>query len=425
MRTHEEKSTDYGDGLLGMGAKAIQSFVRLESFGGILIMIAAMLAMILANSPLGEDYRDFLNTYLSISFGEIGLKKSLLHWVNDGLMALFFLLVGLEIKRELLEGELSSRDKALLPLIAAIGGMALPALIYSSVNWDNAATMRGWAIPSATDIAFALGVLSLLGSRVPLSLKVFLTAVAVIDDLGAVIIIALFYTANISIVSLAIAILCLTFLVLINLRGVNKLSPFVVLGVVMWLAVMESGVHATIAGVIFGLTIPLRTNLADGTPMLRHVEHGLHSWVAYMILPVFAFANAGVDFSGITAEHLKDTVPLGIALGLFLGKQVGIFTFTSLMILSGLARMPERASWLQLYGVSIMCGIGFTMSLFIGSLAFNSELLMTETRLGVMLGSICSGLLGYSVLAYAARRYKHTEPLENMHALDAKYPKQR
>lgn len=408
MPTHEDKPTEYGNGLLGMGAKAIQNFVKMESFGGILIMISALLAMLLANSPLGDGYRDFLNTYLSISFGEIGLKKSLLHWINDGLMALFFLLVGLEIKRELLEGELSSRDKALLPLVAALGGMAVPAVIYSYINWGNAETMRGWAIPSATDIAFALGVLSLLGSRVPLSLKVFLTAVAVIDDLGAVMVIALFYTVDISTISLAIAGVCLIMLVLMNLRGVNKLSPFVVVGGVMWLAVLESGVHATIAGVILGLTIPLRTTLRDGTPMLRRVEHGLHAWVAYMILPVFAFANAGVDFSGITVEHLKDPVPLGIALGLFLGKQVGIFTFTALMIRSGLARMPDRASWLQLYGVSVMCGIGFTMSLFIGSLAFNSELLMTETRLGVLLGSVCSGILGYCILAYAARRYKHT-----------------
>lgn len=404
MKQTEKKRTDLGKKNRIIGVLAIQNFMKLESAGGVLIMLAAVVAVVLANSPLAEGYHQLLETHLTISFGEHGLSKSLLHWINDGLMAVFFLLVGMEIKRELIEGELSSRKQAILPFFAALGGMVVPAVIFSYVNWGNPETVRGWAIPSATDIAFALAVLTLLGSRVPLSLKVFLTAVAVIDDLGAVVIIALFYTADISITSLAIAAACFAVLVALNLRGVNRLLPYLVVGAVMWLAVLESGVHATIAGVLLGFTIPLRVALPSGKSMLQSLEHRLHGLVAYVILPLFAVANAGVDFSGITLERLQDPVPLGIACGLFFGKQIGILAFSSLLIKAGIAQLPERATWLQLYAVCILCGIGFTMSLFIGGLAFHSELLMTETRLGVVMGSLASGIVGYRLLAFATRR---------------------
>lgn len=399
MKTKTKNPLDLAEGAIEAGADAIRDFLKLESAGGILIMGAALLAILLANSPWGHGYAEFLHTKLTVSFGDIGLSKTLHHWINDGLMAVFFLLVGLEIKRELLEGELSSRDKAMLPFFAAAGGMAAPALIYAYINQGSPVTLRGWAIPSATDIAFALGVLSLLGRRVPLSLKVFLTAVAVIDDLGAVLVIALFYTATISMTSLLIAFACLILLAILNLRGAVKLSPYIVIGTVMWVAVLESGVHATIAGVLLGFAIPLKPTREDGHSLLKEMEHGLHAWVAYLILPVFAFANAGVDFSGITVDHLGEAVPLGIACGLFLGKQLGVFAASALLIKAGFARLPEGASWLQFYGICVMCGIGFTMSLFIGSLAFDSELMMTETKLGVVMGSLASGLLGYSLLA--------------------------
>lgn len=404
MNIQRKNPLDLAEDVIGAGNAAIRDFLKLESAGGILIMLSALLAMLLANSPMGAGYEHFLHTKLSISFGEMGLSKTLHHWVNDGLMAVFFLLVGLEIKRELVEGELSSREKAILPFFAAIGGMAAPALIYAAINAGSPETLRGWAIPSATDIAFALGVLSLLGSRVPLSLKVFLTAVAVMDDLGAVVVIALFYTATISMTSLMIALVCLAILVTLNLRGARSLSPYIVVGVVMWLAVLESGVHATIAGVVLGFTIPLKPLKEGEGSLLKQMEHGLHAWVAYLILPLFAFANAGVDFDGITADKLQDPVPLGIAAGLFLGKQLGVFFASVLLIKLGIARMPEGVNWRQFYGICVMCGIGFTMSLFIGSLAFDSAVLMTETKLGVLLGSLASGVVGYLLLASSPRR---------------------
>ncbi len=391
---------------------AIQRFLAMESAGGILLMLASILAVISANTVLSDTYDTFLQTYFTIGFGdEAKISKPLLLWINDGLMAIFFFLVGMEIKRELLEGELSSRDKALLPFFAAIGGVALPALIFVYFNMGNEKTISGWAIPAATDIAFALGLLALFGSRVPIGLKVFLTAVAVIDDLIAVLIIALFYTDHISMMALVISVICFVLLLAMNLRGVNRMSFYVVVGIIMWIAVLKSGVHATIAGVIVGMLIPLRVKGINGQSMLKSAEHSLHSWVAFIILPIFAFSNAGIKFDGITVEQLYDPVPLGIALGLFAGKQIGIFTLSFILIKIGLVKKPEGSTWMQFYAICIMCGIGFTMSLFIGGLAYeNSQFLMTETKLGVIIGSIASGILACIVLSISLKKGQNASP---------------
>ena len=384
--------------------RGIRRFLAMESAGGILLMLAAILAVVAANTYFADLYDAFLHTKFTIGFGEeTKLSKELILWINDGLMAVFFFLVGMEIKREMVEGELSTVSKAILPFFAAAGGVALPALIYTYLNLGDETTINGWAIPAATDIAFALGLLALFGSRVPVSLKIFLTAVAVIDDLAAIVIIAVFYTENISLGSIGVSIACFIILLFFNLRGVARMAPYVLVGIVMWVAVLKSGVHATIAGVVLGFMIPLTVKNTNGKSVLKSAEHKLHAWVAYFILPIFAFANAGINFRGMDMNMAFDPVPLGIALGLFFGKQIGIFTVCFTMIKLKIAKLPEDATWMQFYAICIMCGIGFTMSLFIGGLAFNSTFLLTETKIGVMMGSIASGIVGYIVLSIALK----------------------
>ncbi len=377
----------------------ISQFLNNESSGGIILMLAALLAIILANSPLQSYYALFLDTPVAVRFGELEIAKPLLLWINDGLMAIFFFLVGLELKRELVEGELSDKRNILLPAVGAMGGMVVPAMIYSFYNADDAIAMKGWAIPTATDIAFALGILFLLGSRVPVSLKIFLTSLAIFDDIGAIIIIALFYTANISLTSLAVVAICIPVLFVLNRAGVERKSIYLLVGIVMWVATLKSGVHATLAGVVLAFFIPLQSS-SGGNSALKSLEHDLHPIVAFFVLPLFAFANAGINLDGVGAEHLLHTVPLGVALGLFAGKQIGVFLFCWLAIILGMSKLPKGVSWLSLYGVSALCGVGFTMSLFIGSLAFEEtgvDLLFDE-RIGIILGSLASGLVGYLIL---------------------------
>ena len=378
----------------------MRDFLESEASGGLILMGAAVLALVVANSPLAEAYFGTLHAYV---FG-----LSVEHWINDGLMAVFFLLVGLEIKREMLDGQLSTWPRRVLPGIAALGGMVFPALIYVAFNLGNPETIRGWAIPAATDIAFALGVLSLLGSRVPASLKVFLTALAIIDDLGAVVIIALFYTADLSLPALGLAALILAALVGLNRFGVEKLWPYLILGAGLWAAVLQSGVHATLAGVALALTIPLRPAPArtdDPHSPLHRLEHAIHGWVAYLIVPVFGFANAGVSFAGMDLSTVLGPVPLGIAFGLLVGKQVGVFGTAWLTVRLGFAHKPDGATMGQLYGVSLLCGIGFTMSLFIGGLAFaGSPALSDAVKVGVLGGSVVSGLAGWMVFRLVPAR---------------------
>lgn len=380
--------------------RALTEFVRLESAGGILLVVAAVLALICANSPLIRIYEWILQLPVTVAIGQFGLSKPLLLWINDGLMAVFFLLVGLEIKREALEGELSSRDQILLPAVAALFGLALPAVLYVWINHGNGDALNGWAIPTATDIAFALGVLALLGSRVPLALKVFLTAIAIIDDIAAILIIAVFYSNDLSLFALVMALIGLGVMVVLNRRGVTRIAPYALPGVLMWVFMVKSGVHATLAGVLMALCIPLRAVDSHGHSPARHLEHTLHPWVAFGILPLFAFANAGVPFEGLSVRDLLAPVPLGIMIGLFVGKQVGVFLATWLTVTLGLAKRPAGTTWLQIYGASVLCGIGFTMSLFIGTLAFeHGEFnFAAHVRLGVLGGSILSALAGYLIL---------------------------
>jgi len=385
-----------------MAKSAIEKFLKSEATGGLVLVVAAAAAMIWANSAAGQSYVDLLNLRVAVQAGEWSLGKPLLLWINDGLMAIFFLLVGIEIKREVLQGELSSWRLASLPAIAAVGGMAMPALVYTAFNLGDGTALAGWAIPTATDIAFALGVLAVLGRRVPLSLKIFLLALAIIDDLGAIIIIAIFYTANLSGWSLGLAGVALAALFGMNRLGVNRPAPYVVVGVLLWLFVLKSGVHATLAGVALAFAIPLRTG--DREPLATRLEHLLHGYVAFGILPIFAFANAGVSLEGVSLDDLLAPLPLGIALGLFLGKQLGVFGFTWAAVRLRLADLPDGASWLQVYGVSLLTGIGFTMSLFIGGLAFPGEGYSVGVRVGVLTGSIASALAGLAVLAFAATR---------------------
>jgi NhaA family Na+:H+ antiporter len=362
-------------------------------------MGVASLALIVANSPLGPAYFYGLHVYVG------GL--SLLHWINDGLMALFFLLVGLEIKREVLDGQLSSWPRRALPGVAAVGGMVVPALIFVVINWNGEGTLKGWAIPAATDIAFALGVLALLGKRAPASLKIFLTALAIIDDLGAVVIIALFYTASLNIYALAGALAVLVVLAIMNRRGITFLPAYLVLGVVLWVLTLMSGVHATLAGVALAFTIPLRASPGhpdDTHSPLHHLEHGLHPWVTYLVVPIFGFANAGVSLAGFSLGTLVHPVTLGVTLGLFIGKQIGVFAFAAVAIRAKWAELPPHSNWIQLYGVSLLCGIGFTMSLFIGGLAYaEAPVLLDETKIGVLLGSVVSALVGAALLASSSR----------------------
>lgn len=379
---------------------SLRKFLQNEAAGGYVLMIAAALALVVANSPLAPLYFATLETHLGFGIGPIHLDESVLHWINDGLMAVFFLLVGLEIKREVLDGQLARPSRVILPGLAALGGIAVPALIYLAFNATNPETRAGWAIPSATDIAFALGVLALLGSRVPSSLKIFLTAIAIMDDLAAIVIIALFYTAELHIMALAAAASILGVLLLLNRLKVVALWPYLIGGGVLWYLVLQSGIHATLAGVALAMVIPLRKRGVEdaGPSPLHRLEHALHKPVAYFIVPLFGFANAGLSFAGVTPAAALDPVPLGVALGLFVGKQLGVFLTALAIIRLGWADMPKFASMGQLYGVSVLCGIGFTMSLFIGNLAFSDPNLIDETKIGVLVGSLASAILGIALL---------------------------
>ncbi|OYW30050.1 MAG: Na+/H+ antiporter NhaA [Caulobacter sp. 12-67-6] len=380
---------------------ALRAFLYHEASGGYVLMVAAALALVIANSPLAAAYFAALKTEFGFTIGAFHLRESVIHWINDGLMAVFFLLVGLEIKREVLDGQLSKPSRVILPGVAALGGVVVPALIYLAFNAGSPASRDGWAIPSATDIAFALGVLALLGPRVPGSLKIFLTAIAIMDDLAAIVIIALFYTAQLHVAYLAGAGCVLIGLFVLNRMKVMTLWPYLLGGLVLWWLVLESGVHATLAGVALAMLIPLRKSPAAPDHVaspLHRLEHSLHKPVAFLIVPLFGFANAGLSFVGVSPAALVDPVPLGVALGLFVGKQVGVFLTAIAIVRLGWADMPRDATATQLYGVSVLCGIGFTMSLFIGNLAFSDPLLIDETKIGVLVGSLASALLGMIVL---------------------------
>ena len=373
-------------------------FFKLEAASGLVLLISAVIALIISNSNFSSLYFETLQSYLFIGINNIGLKMSLHHWINDALMAVFFFFVTLEIKREFINGELSSPKQALLPIIAAIGGMLVPALIYIYINFGNGDTINGWAIPSATDIAFSLGVLSLLGSRVPISLKVFLTALAIIDDLGAIIIIAFFYTGDLSIQYLSLLLLTFIALLILNKSGVKKFLPYLILGLILWFFTYQSGVHATISGVLLATVIPHRKKNEEYS-LLTKIEHNISSYVAFGIMPLFALANAGVSLDGINLESLLSPVPLGIVLGLFVGKQIGVFLFSIISIKLKIAQMPNNANWMSFYGVGILAGIGFTMSLFIGNLAFVENIeYIDSVKIGVLTGSLLSTLIGYGLL---------------------------
>ena len=373
-------------------------FFKLEAASGLVLLISAVIALIISNSNFSSLYFETLQSYLFIGINNIGLKMSLHHWINDALMAVFFFFVTLEIKREFIQGELSSPKQALLPIIAAIGGMLVPALIYIYINFGNGDTINGWAIPSATDIAFSLGVLSLLGSRVPISLKVFLTALAIIDDLGAIIIIAFFYTGDLSIQYLSLLLLTFIALLILNKSGIKKFLPYLILGLILWFFTYQSGVHATISGVLLATVIPHRKKNEEYS-LLTKIEHNISSYVAFGIMPLFALANAGVSLDGINLESFLSPVPLGIVLGLFAGKQIGVFLFSIIAIKLKIAQMPNNANWMSFYGVGILTGIGFTMSLFIGNLAFVENIEYIDgVKIGVLAGSLLSTLIGYSLL---------------------------
>ncbi len=386
----------------------IRNFLRMESAGGIILMFAALLALLAANSPAAGFYALFLDTPVAVQVGALKIAKPLLLWVNDGLMAIFFFLVGLELKRELLEGELSRPANVALPAIGAVGGIVVPVGIFAAVNHTDAVAMHGWAIPAATDIAFALGILSLLGSRVPVALKVFLVSLAIFDDLAAILIIAVFYSGDLSTTALAAAAICLVALAVLNRAGISSVSIYIFVGVVMWVAVLKSGIHATLAGVALAAFIPMRDRNDPQRSPLSELEHDLHSLVAFGVLPLFAFANAGISLGGIGLTELLHPVPLGIAAGLFVGKQVGIFGLCFVAIKLGWARLPDGSGWAGLYGASVLCGVGFTMSLFIGSLAFENQMsdasVLFDERLGIILGSLLSGILAYAVLSLSLPR---------------------
>lgn len=387
---------------------ALRKFLRLEAAGGIVLVIAAALAMITANSPLSGIYDLFIDLPVEIRIGPLHIAKPLLLWINDGLMAVFFFLVGLELKREVLEGELSDARKIVLPALGAAGGIVVPAVIYAAFNWSDPLALQGWAIPAATDIAFALGVLALLGNRVPLSLRVFLVTIAIFDDIGAIAIIALFYTSHLSLSALAAAMSLMVPLFILNRRGVTANAPYLLLGIVMWVLLLKSGVHATLSGIVLALFVPMRDPKQPEHSPLKTLEHDLHTAVAFIILPLFAFANGGIALTHAGYEYLVHSVPLGIAAGLFAGKQVGIFAACWLGVALGLARRPEDMSWRGLYGIALLCGIGFTMSLFVGTLAFEEtgDNRLFDERLGIIAGSILSGVAGYLVLHRAYPRNK-------------------
>ena len=448
-----------------MPVRMLQQFFRLQSAGGILLVIAAVAAILINNSPLDNNYYDILHSAVLVQIGDFSINKDLHHWINDGLMAIFFLLVTLEIKREVIDGQLSSRSQISLPAIAALGGLVLPAIIFAAINWGDSDTLRGWAIPAATDIAFALGIITLLGNRVPESLKLTLVSIAIIDDLAAIVIIALFYTENLAAVPLLGAAVCVLLLFVLNRRKITQLSPYMLLAVILWVCILKSGLHATLAGVVVAMFIPAKgkddsvssgrisesvtlTETGDNTGVFRgsiddrlyvelvdadlnssatevntgevnittrteqdplyRLEHGLHIWVAFIILPVFALANAGVSLQGLSIDLFSEPLTLGVALGLLIGKQVGVMAFTYIGVLAKICKLPEGVSWTQYYGLALLCGIGFTMSLFIGGLAFDSEELQTLVRLGVITASLVSGILGYSTLRMTGKESQVT-----------------
>ena len=382
-----------------MLVRAFDKFFSSDSAGGILLILSAVAAMIAANSALSPYYDGALNAYLSVTINGTGLEKPLILWINDGLMAIFFFLIGLELKRELLEGKLKNPRDVLLPGAAAVGGMVVPALFFVFFNWGNPEALGGWAIPAATDIAFALGILALVGSRAPTSLKVFLLTLAILDDMGAILIIALFYTANLDVTYLFMALLPLAGMIWLNMRGAHRVAPILLLGLVLWVLVLKSGVHATLAGVVTAFLVPLKDKW--GKSPLHSLEHGLHPYVLFFIVPVFAFANAGVVLNGLSFSDFLAPLPLGIAAGLIFGKQIGVLGVTWLVVKSGAASLPHGANWMHIYGVSCLAGIGFTMSLFIGGLSFADAALMNQVRLGVLSGSLVSAIVGFAVLYLA------------------------
>jgi len=385
-------------------SKPFKWFFQLEAASGLVLLIAAIIALVISNSNFSELYFRTLEQYLFIGINDFGLKLSVHHWINDLLMAVFFFFVTLEIKREFIQGELSNLKKALLPIIGAVGGMIVPALVYVSINFGNTETLNGWAIPSATDIAFSLGILSLLGSRVPISLKIFLTALAIIDDLGAILIIAFFYSGDLSINYLSLILISYILLLILNKFGVKKFIPYLIIGALMWFFTYKSGIHATIAGVLLASTIPHRVKNKDFSLLIK-LEHAISPYVAFLIMPIFAFANAGVSLAGLSLSSLLQPVPLGILLGLFIGKQVGVMVLSYLAVKLGAAQMPDNSSWLNLYGVSILTGVGFTMSLFVGNLAFAGSIhYMDGVKIGVLSGSLLSTIFGYFVLLYASKK---------------------
>ncbi|MBT9386419.1 Na+/H+ antiporter NhaA [Pseudooceanicola sp. CBS1P-1] len=388
--------------------RELDRFFSSDASGGIFLILATALALIVANSALGPAYDEWLHTYLKISFGESELKNSLLHWINDGLMAVFFFLVGLELKYELLEGKLKNPSDVIMPGMAAVAGMACPAIVFVALNLGNAANLGGWAIPAATDIAFALGVLALVGPKVPSSLKIFLLTLAILDDMGAIVVIALFYTADLQVNYLLMALLPLAAMFVLHKRKVHRVAPLLMLGLVLWFLVLKSGVHATLAGVLTAFFIPLKDKY--GKSPLHALEHGLSPYVLFFIVPLFAFGNAGVVLKGMTFSDLLDPLALGVAGGLVIGKQVGVFAVVWIMVKTGLARMPAGASWGHIYGVACLAGIGFTMSLFIGTLSFDDATMMNSVRLGVLVGSAISAVLGFTVLKLVSRGAKEEVP---------------
>jgi len=384
-------------------SKPFKWFFKLEAASGLVLLIAAIIALVISNSNFSELYFNTLEQYLFIGINNFGLKLSVHHWINDLLMAIFFFFVTLEIKREFIQGELSNLKKAFLPIIGAVGGMVVPALVYLGINFGNAETLNGWAIPSATDIAFSLGILSLLGSRVPISLKIFLTALAIIDDLGAILIIAFFYSGDLSISYLSLILISYISLLVLNKFGLKKFLPYLLIGAFMWFFTYKSGIHATIAGVLLASTIPHRIKDKDFSLLIK-LEHTISPYVAFMIMPIFAFANAGVSLEGLSLSSLLLPVPLGILLGLFVGKQVGVMIFSFIAVKTGVAQMPDNSNWLSLYGVSVLTGIGFTMSLFVGNLAFADNIQYIDgVKIGVLAGSLLSTLFGYFILLFSTK----------------------
>ena len=385
-------------------SKPFKWFFKLEAASGLVLLIAAIIALFISNSNFSDLYFHTLEQYLFIGINDFGLKLSVHHWINDALMAIFFFFVTLEIKREFIQGELSNLKKALLPIIAAVGGMLVPALFYILINFENPETLNGWAIPSATDIAFSLGILSLLGSRVPISLKIFLTALAIIDDLGAILIIAFFYSGELSVSYLSLVLISYIFLLILNKFEIKKFLPYLIIGLFMWFFTYKSGIHATIAGVLLASTIPHRQKDKDFSLLIK-IEHSISSYVAFIIMPLFAFANAGVSLTGLSFSTLMLPVPLGILLGLFFGKQVGVMIFSFLAVKIGVAQMPNNSNWLSLYGVSVLTGIGFTMSLFVGNLAFTENIQYIDgMKIGVLTGSLLSTLFGYFLLLLTSKK---------------------